>query len=696
MKATEAKLFEFLQGPKQFVIPIYQRTYSWTMRQCQQLWDDILRVADDPKALGHFIGSIVYIHEGIYVATSVSELLVIDGQQRLITLSLLLSALAKAIEESDPKSMISRKIKEYYLFNALEEGDLSYKLIPTKSDKETYTLLIGGNELPQSPSKRLIDNYQFFEKKIDETGMDLIKLYEGIGKLLIVDVSLNRDNDNPQLIFESLNSTGLDLSQADLIRNYILMGLEPKKQEELYKDYWFPMEQSFGHSERSPQFDRFIRDYLTIKNSGKIPIIGEVYADFKNYVRNLKEEDIKNIVADIYLYSKYFVKLTFLKEDDEEIRKILSDIKDLRVDVAYPFLLEVYDDYRQQRITREEFLEVLKLVESYVFRRAICGIPPGYLNKTFANLSKSVDKNNYLERLKAAFLLMDSYRRIPTNEEFKQAFVIKDVYNLRIRNYLLNKLENYEQKELINIDKCTIEHILPQNKDLSQEWQQMLGPRWMEIQSKHLHTIGNLTLTAYNPDLGDMSFLEKREDEHGFANSPLRLSRGLRNLEKWDEEEIKRRADYLADQAIKIWSIPEVKSLESYRILKGKKDSGNYTLDDFAESLKGDMGGLFRELRMRIMNLDSSVKEEFTKLYIAYKNWTNFVDIIPQKNRLRLILNMPFDEVNDPKRLCRDITAIGHHGNGDVEVVIGALAEIDYAMFLIRQSFEWQREDKDI
>ena len=339
---------------------------------------------------------------------------------------------------------------------------------------------------------------------------------------------------------------------------------------------------------------------------------------------------------------------------------------------------------------------MLKLVESYVFRRAICSIPPGYLNKTFANLSKSVDKSNYLESLRAAFLLMDSYRRFPTNEEFKQAFVIRDIYNLRIRHYLLDKLENYEQKELINIDKCTIEHILPQNKDLSQEWQQMLGPRWMEIQSKYLHTIGNLTLTAYNPDLGDMSFLEKREDEHGFANSPVRLSLGLRNLDKWDEEEIKKRADYLVDQAIEIWSIPEVKSLESYRILKGRKGSRNYTLEDFAESLKGDMGVLFRELRMRIMNLDSSVKEEFTKLYIAYKNSTNFVDIIPQKNRLRLILNMPFDEVNDPKRLCRDITAVGHHGNGDLEVGIESLAEVDYIMFLIRQSFEWQIEENEI
>ncbi|MCX6673763.1 MAG: DUF262 and DUF1524 domain-containing protein [Methanothrix sp.] len=693
MKATEANLFKLLDGRKQFIIPIYQRTYSWTLKQCQQLWNDLLQLASDDKIPAHFIGSIVYIERGIYQSVSVPQLLVIDGQQRLATISILLSALGEIIEEQNIKSNISReKIKTFYLLNSLDDGELRYKLILTQSDKETYICLIEDKELPNPVSKRITENYQFFKDSIVKCGVNPVRLFEAVNKLVIVDVSLDRNYDNPQLIFESLNSTGLDLSQADLIRNYILMGLEPKKQEELYKDYWFPMEQSFGHSERSPQFDRFIRDYLTVKNSGKIPIIGEVYADFKSYVRNLKEEDIKNIVSDIYLYSKYFVKLTLLKEDDEEIRKILSGIKDLRVDVAYPFLLEVYDDYRQQRINREEFLEVLKLVESYVFRRAICGVPPGYLNKTFANLSKSVDKNNYLESLKAAFLLMDSYRRFPTNEEFKQAFVIRDIYNLRIRNYLLNKLENYEQKELINIDKCTIEHILPQNKDLSQEWQHMLGPRWMEIQSKYLHTIGNLTLTAYNPDLGDMSFIEKREDEHGFANSPLRLSRGLRNLEKWDEEEIKRRADHLVDQAVKIWSIPEVKSLESYRILKGRKDSGNYTLDDFAESLKGDMGELFREMRMRIMNLDSSVKEEFTKLYIAYKDSTSFVDVIPQKNRLRLILNMPFDEVNDPKGLCRDITAIVHHGNGDVEASIGSLVEIDYVMFLIRQSFEWQRE----
>ncbi len=693
MKANEANLFGLLDGRKQFIIPIYQRTYSWTLKQCQQLFSDILQLAKDESLPGHFIGSIVYIDQGI-IRRTFPQLLVIDGQQRLATVSLLLAALGKIIEETGAESNISKEqIKSFYLLNSLDNGDYRYKLMLTRSDKETYISIIEDKELPNPASKKLVENFGYFLEAIRKSGIDPVKLFEAMDRLVIVNVSLDRNYDNPQLIFESLNSTGLDLSQADLIRNYILMGLEPRTQEELYKDYWFPMEQSFGHSERSPQFDRLIRDYLTIKNSGNIPRIDEVYVEFKNHVRLLKSENIKNIVADIYRYSKYFVNLAFLKEDDEDIRKILSDIKDLKVDVAYPFLLQVYDDYKQLRITKEEFLEALKLVESYVFRRAICGIPTNSLNKTFANLSKSLDKNNYLESLKAAFLLMDSYRRFPINEEFKQSFKIRDIYNLRIRNYLLDKLENFDQKELINIDKCTIEHILPQNQELSPEWQKMLGADWREVQAKYLHTIGNLTLTAYNPDLGDKSFPEKKADEHGFSNSPLRLSRGLRNLEKWDEEEIKRRAEYLADQAIKIWSIPEVKSLDSYRILKGKKDSGNHTLDDFAENLKGDMGELFKELRMRILNLDSSVREEFTKTYIAYKNSTNFVDMIPQKNRLRLILNMPFDELNDPKLLCRDITAIGHHGNGDVEVGIGSLSEIDYAMFLIRQSFEWQRED---
>ena len=277
MKATETSLLKFLQAPKHFTIPIYQRTYSWTEKHCQQLWDDIVRVAKDESVPSHFIGSIVYIEKGIYQAASVPKLLVIDGQQRLATISLLLSALAKRLDDDAGQSDITRKqINNYFLFNNEETGDLRYKLMLTQSDKNTFACLIEGKELPQQASRRLAENYQFFERKINEDGIDPRLLHHGVAKLVVVDVSLDRNYDNPQLIFESLNSTGLDLTQADLIRNYILMGLEPDIQNELYTNCWFPMEQSFSHAEYAQQFDRFMRDYLTMKSpSGSIPRIEE-------------------------------------------------------------------------------------------------------------------------------------------------------------------------------------------------------------------------------------------------------------------------------------------------------------------------------------------------------------------------------------------------------------------------------------
>lgn len=275
MKATETNCLKFLKEPKQFVIPIYQRTYSWTLKQCQQLWHDILRAAEDESVSGHFIGSVVYTERGLYQVTSVPQLLVIDGQQRLTTLSILLAALGKAIEVSGDKLEINRrKIENYYLFNNEEEGEARYKLLLTQSDKETFIRLIEERELPSVASRRIVENYQYFESQICKRDIDLNSLYQGISKLIIIDVALNREHDNPQLIFESLNSTGLDLSQADLIRNYVLMGLEPNEQAEIYENYWYPMEQSFGQAGSDDLFDRFIRDYLTVKSkSGAIPNI---------------------------------------------------------------------------------------------------------------------------------------------------------------------------------------------------------------------------------------------------------------------------------------------------------------------------------------------------------------------------------------------------------------------------------------
>lgn len=690
MKADETKLLKFMNGPKQLVIPIYQRTYSWTLKECRQLWEDIIKAGNDEKIASHFLGSIVYVEKGLYQISTIPKLLLIDGQQRLTTISLLLSALTKVLK-SPINEMSSDKLKNYYLINRDEEKEKRYKLILTKSDKETLFKIIDHKELSDEDSQRIIENYEFFAEQISRR--DIEEALRGLNKLVIIDVSLDRERDNPQLIFESLNSTGLELTQADLIRNFILMGLEKQEQDNLYNDYWSLMEKSFGYARYSALFDRFMRDYLTIK-TGKIPNIKDVYSAFKLYAQ--KFEEIKVLVADIYKYSKYFVDIALEKEADNEIKVVFSDINILKVDVSYPFLLQIYEDYKQERITKEGFIQILRYIESYVFRRAICGIPTNSLNKTFANLYKEIKSENYLESFKAALLLKDSYRRFPRDEEFKEQLIIKDVYNFRSRNYLLRKLENHNRKELANVESYTIEHIMPQNENLSDAWKQELGENWKEIRDKYLNTIGNLTLTGYNSELSDNPFKKKRDIEGGFSDSPIRLNQSLAKLEHWNEKEILKRAKILSDLAVQIWNRPNLdqETLNNYKAIEKEKPEKKYTIEDHPYLAEREpMRPLFEELRKRILNLDSSAKEDILKLYVAYKTTTNFVDIVPQKNRLRLSLNMRFDEVNDPKEICKDVTDKGRWGNGDVEVGLSKFEELEYIMFLIKQAFDKVSEE---
>ena len=691
MRADETNLLKFLNGPKQFIIPIYQRTYSWTQLECRQLWNDIVRAGKDKSIAGHFVGSIVYVEKGLYQISAVPKFLVIDGQQRLTTIAILLSALSKAIETNGKTTeMSAEKLKSYYLLNDKEEGELRQKLVLTKSDKDTLFKIVDQKELTDEDALRLKDNYEFFVEQISKCDLEVV--YQGVAKLILIDVSLDRERDNPQLIFESLNSTGLELTQADLVRNYILMGLEKNEQETLYVDYWFPMEKNFGHAEYSDLFDRFMRDYLTIK-TGKIPNIKDVYSAFKAYAQNF--ESMKDLVEEIFRYSKYFVSFALEREEDVDIKAIIKDINTLKVDVSYPFLLQTYEDYNQEKISKEVLLKILKYIESYVFRRAICGIPTNSLNKTFANLYKEIQQEKYLESFIAIMLLKDSYRKFPRNKEFKEQLLIKDVYNLRIRNYLLNKLENQDRKERVIVEEYTIEHIMPQNENLSKEWRQELGEDWEDVHDKYLHTIGNLTLTGYNSELSDRPFREKKNMKGGFADSPIRLNKGIANLENWNEKEIVNRAINLSDLAIQLWECPELEKeiMNQYRTVEQREEK-TYSLDDHQHLAdESPMKPLYEELRKRILNIDSSVTEEILKLYVAYKTNTNFVDIVPQKSRLRLSLNMRFDEINDPMNLCKDVTDKGRWGNGDVEVGISSMDEIDYVLSLIKQAFEKVSEE---
>ena len=697
MKATEAKLLDFLKKSPQFVIPISQRTYSWTERECRQLWDDIIRTGSNDNISAHFVGSIVYIEKGLYQVSSQSPLLVIDGQQRLTTVSLLIVALVRALEKLDegkwePVDGFSpRKLRNYYLLNPEEEGDRHYKLILSQTDKGSLIATIGDKEQPKDYSLRVTENFKLFQSWVAGCKGDLAVLCKGLAKLVVVDVALSRDQDNPQLIFESMNSTGRELTQADLIRNFILMGLEPELQTRLYEDYWRPMEVSFGQEAYGIYFDGFMRHYLTVK-TGDIPNVREVYEAFKAHSRSPEAAaaGVEALVADICAYARYFCAMALGAETDPGLKLAFHDLRELRVDVAYPFLLELYHDYANGVLSREDFLAVVRLVEAYVFRRAICNIPTNSLNKTFATFSKALKKDRYLESIQAHLLLLPSYRRFPGDGEFERELLVRDLYNFPRRSYWLRRMENHGRKERVVVDEYTIEHIMPQNEQITSAWKTALGPEWERIHGTWLHTLGNLTLTGYNSEYSDRPFAEKRDMPGGFKESPLKLNQGLGQAEEWNEDEIIKRGLVLAEVARAVWTAPKLDSviLDAYK--PKPLTSGIYTIDDHPHLAAGPLREVFEAFRKEVLALDPCVTQEFMKVYVAYKAETNFVDVVPQAKRLRLSLNIPFPEISDPKGLCQDVTNVGRWGNGDVEVGLPSLDELPYVMGLVRQSFEKQ------
>ncbi len=699
MKATEARLLEFLKKSPQFVIPIYQRTYSWTDRECKQLWDDILRTGRNDAISAHFVGSIVYVQQGLYHVTGPSPLLVIDGQQRLTTVSLLLEVLARHLGDTEPVDGFSaRKLRNYYLLNPEESSERHFKLLLTQTDKTSLLAMVQQKPWPPEHSLRLKANFEFFDEQVKALGQNLAALCKGLAKLVIVDISLSRDQDNPQLIFESMNSTGRELTQADLIRNFILMGLEPEHQTRLYEEHWRPMEVEFGQEAYEVHFDSFMRHYLTVK-TGEIPNVREVYEAFKGYARQpeIAAAGVDVLVNDIHIFATYYCAMALGKESDKALAEAFQDLRELRVEVAYPFLLELYADYQAGVLAKADLLQAVRLVEAYVFRRAVCAIPTNSLNKTFATFRRALRKERYLESIQAHLLALPSYRRFPDDEEFKRDLKTRDLYNFPRRLYWLRRLENYGRKEPAPVNEYTIEHILPQNPDLSVEWRATLGPNWQQVHETWLHTLGNLTLTGYNSEYSDKPFVQKRDMPGGFKQSPLRLNAGLGEMDAWDEATIQARAERLANMAVMVWSAPQLPA----EILAGYTAqpirSAGYTIEDHHYLAQGGLTRqLFEAFRQEVLALDPCVTEEFLKLYIAYKAETNFVDVVPQAKRLRLSLNLPFHEIQDPKGLCKDVTGVGRWGNGDVEVGLSALDELPYIIGLVRQAFEKQMGNGEI
>ncbi|RVZ53532.1 DUF262 and DUF1524 domain-containing protein [Helicobacter pylori] len=683
MKADAIKLLDFIgkSQEKQFVIPIYQRVYSWEKKHCKQLWDDIIKTGGNDQIEGHFIGSILYV---LADDTHSSPLLIIDGQQRLTTITLLFIALRNHLsDEVKILGKFSRKEIESYLINNNKDGDKKFRLILSESDKDTLLSLIDKDRRkPSEPSLKIMENFKLFEEWIRKNTDELETIFKGLDKLMVVEISLERGKDNPQLIFESMNSTGKDLTQTDLIRNYILMGLEPEKQEIFYKKYWRAMEEDFKQNETL--FKRFVRHYLTIKTR-EIPNINKVYEAFKDYQQK-EGIEIEDLLKDLQKYCGYFCQIAFKKEADKDLNKALSFLVDLEMDVIYPLLLELYSDYSDGVLSKADFIPIIYLAESYICRRAVCGLGTNSLNKIFASFTKKINKDQYLESIKAHFLSLETTKgKFPKDSEFKNLFTTIDFYNLKEKKYFFERLENFDTQEPVNTKECTIEHIMPQT--LTKEWKKDLGGNFQAIHDKYLHTIGNLTLTGYNENYSNNSFQKKRGMEKGFKQSPLRLNQSLKDLESFGEKEIEKRANDLADWALKIWTYPKLdaETLEKY---KPKKEKKVYDLSSYKFS--SNSRELFDILRKEIKALDERITEKFNQEYISYMFDKNFVDIVVQNKDLKLYLNMPFNELQDEKNLARDMTNKGHFGNGNIEVKLETKESIPYCLGLIKQVLEKQ------
>ncbi len=642
MDARKANIYKFLSGDKQYIIPVYQRIYSWEIEECKRLWFDIVDMQKKNKN-GHFVGSIVSITENDS-PSDMSKFTIIDGQQRITTLMLLLLALRDyAFIHREEKSINWKKINNSFLKNPDEDDDSQYKLLLTETDKDILISLIEKRPIDENLNSRLISNYNYFFSNIKNMDLSLQDIYEAIGKLQIVNINLDRTSDEPQVIFESLNSTGKELSESDLIRNFVLMGLDNKQQKDIYKNIWRPMEQLFRYEKQTLLMDRFFRDYLTMKLA-RIPKLDKIYEEFKMYTNNCEFSTLEDLCKDLYIYARYYTNMIFEQGTNKNLINLYKEIKYLKMEVAFPFLLKIHYDFERNLINEDELVSIIKLCISYVFRRNICDIPTNSLNKTFATLKNEINVDDYINSIKAFFILKDDYKIFPNDEKFSSALKVKDIYHMRIRNYILSSLENFNNKAPINIENYTIEHIMPQTKNLSNVWKKELGKNYETVQKKYLHTIGNLTLTAYNSEMSNKSFSEKMEMNGGFKESALRLNSYVVKQNEWNEKIIKERASILVEKALLIWKYPII---ERNILVKYKNDDKQqmYGIDSYDFNKTTKM--LFDKLNMRIMNLSSEVRREFKKLYIAYKLDTNFADIVVQKNRLRISVNMKFNEVID-------------------------------------------------
>lgn len=691
MNAQQRFFPKIINGASQFIIPVFQRDYSWSEENCRQLWKDLLAIADAGPDRGHFIGSVVYIQTGDSSA-GFTRWLLIDGQQRITTLTLLLTALRDHIRETgwqgSEDGPTVKRIDAYFLRNLQEEGEREVKLKLRRHDDATLQALINGQPEPADPSARIRDNYDLFRELLEDADPEVV--YRGLNRLLLVDVTLDRGIDDPQLIFESLNSTGVDLSQSDLIRNFILMRLPEKEQTRLYETYWSRIEELFRGSERV--FDNFVRDYLALRShSSKLERSDRVYDAFRRTFADIGSdiEELERLLEELLRRGRQYASFAVGGGDTERARAFanlrrLGDVPAILV----MRLLEAHET--SKTLTEEGLLEAVNLLESYLLRRAVIGAQTRGYGVEFTKLAQKIDDRRPLASLKAAMARMPSSYVFPENEAFRTALEEGDIYHKRVCFYLLDALENRGSKEVSDTSKYSIEHVMPQNEKLVEAWRDMLGPEWQVLQKTWLHRLGNLTLTGYNPTYSDRSFVEKQTIKGGFQQSSVRLNQDIRDQPQWTPIEMEARGRRLAKRALLIWPSLDADEevIRDMEIEELKAKAQKRSVEQVPMS--GDAETLFDALRTHVKMSFPSVIETAETKSVSYYDPEFFVEVIPRKRGLVLVVDLDFNEVEADDGLAEDMSdrsfVMYARHQGGVLLHVKSLADVDRAMVIVSQA----------
>lgn len=579
MKGSEMKLVAYMEGSnKRFVIPVYQRNYDWKTENCKQLFDDLVKVIRNGRK-SHFFGSIVSVYNPDGAS---DEFWVIDGQQRLTTVSLLLLAMYNLLKKGivvPAKTSLSERIYETYLVDKWQDDDTRIKLKPVKNDRTAFGRLFD-DEAEHINGSNLTINYNYFYERIQKEEITIDELFDSLSRLEIISITLNQD-DNPQLIFESLNSTGVALSEGDKIRNFILMGLPAKEQNYFYEKYWNKIEVRTDY-----EVSAFIRDYLSVKQQ-VTPSMSRIYHTFKTYVED-RELETESLLSDLLSYAGWYEILVKGRTANPALNACIYRLNRLETTVTRPFFMEVLRLHSENKLSTDEATDIFLTTENYLFRRTICDLPTNALNKIFLTLHKDIMRydgtdDNYVAKLKYTLLAKKERARFPTDAEFAEAFATRPIYLMNSKNkiYVLERLENFgtaEDKDVYrHFDDGTysIEHIMPQH--LTPAWVKDLGEDYLAVHEAWLHRIANLTLTAYNSKYSNSTFAEKKTMKNGFLESGIRMNQLIAQKDIWTLAELEERSARLSGRALEIWGMPHTE----YKPAEKQMDS--YSLDDEAD-----------------------------------------------------------------------------------------------------------------